>query len=128
MKSTHTFLALCCLLVLRQATMGFAQLDDRLDGLAALDRMVAGRAVLHTGRLRISVTDYQYAARKERPVRTIYRTAKFADDRHVWVNHGDDNGVVMLAIDGKPGPVNAYQARYRFEMPGKSYQSGAKVA
>ncbi|MFH1747324.1 MAG: hypothetical protein ABIG44_09810 [Planctomycetota bacterium] len=121
MNTMRTF-GLLGLLVLCCTALAHALSDEQWDGPAALDRLVAGRAALHTGRLRLSVTDYQRAAKKGWPVRTIYHTARFADERRIWVNHGDDEGVVALDTAGQPSAIHGRQARYRFEAPSEIYE------
>lgn len=87
----------------------------------ALEELVACRDALRTGHVELSITDYARAARKEREVHTSFRTVRFADDRHIHIHRGDEEGVVTRTPEGAPHPHDTGLPRYRFEAPGDAW-------
>ncbi len=86
----------------------------------ALEKFVAYRAGLLTGQLEIAETDYA-GWTGDQPGRTRYKTIRFAGDRSVIIDRGDEEGIVLRTTEGTPVTnLDAGTSPYfQFEAPGE---------
>lgn len=81
---------------------------------------MAYRAGLLTGQLEIAETDYA-GWTGDQPGRTRYKTIRFAGDRSVIIDRGDEEGIVLRTTEGTPVTnLDAGTSPYfQFEAPGE---------
>ncbi|MEW6198337.1 MAG: hypothetical protein AB1601_06690 [Planctomycetota bacterium] len=81
---------------------------------------MAYRAGLLTDQLEVAETDYA-GWTGDQPGRTRYKTIRFAGDRRVIIDRGDEEGIVLRTTEGTPvANLDAGSSPYfRFEAPGE---------